>query len=163
MQDTIVKELYQMTTVITFAIPQQLQPTVKLLRNYNREHLETGMQLLRNCNRSLSSDMASVLDCRTEILMPNGHVWHSIDANRMCHTTGLMPKLRSLQKSRAKPTLSRNCLQFLGNANVDKDLQRDFFPFLQLLGNHKLPSIGPNTRGLTRLTGEQREFVSSFN
>ena len=74
MQDTIVKELYQMTTVITFAIPQQLQPTVKLLRNYNHEHLETGLQLLRNCNRSLSSDMASFLDCRTEILMPNGHV-----------------------------------------------------------------------------------------
>ena len=42
MQDTIVKELYQMTTVITFAIHQQLQPTVKLLRNYNHEHLEFG-------------------------------------------------------------------------------------------------------------------------
>jgi hypothetical protein len=35
-------------------------------------------------------------------------------------------------------------LQFLGNANMDKDLQSDFYPFLQLLGNRKLQSIGPN-------------------
>ena len=77
--------------------------------------------------------------------MPNGHDLYSIDANQMCHTTGLMPNKRLLQKSRAKPKLSRNGLQFLGNANVDKDLQCVFCPFLQMLGNDKLPSTGPNT------------------
>ena len=77
--------------------------------------------------------------------MPNGHDAHAIDADLMCHTTELMPNKRLLQKSRAKPKLSRNGLQFLGNENIDKDLQCDFFPFLQMLDNCKLSSIGPNT------------------
>ncbi len=67
--------------------------------------------------------MTTVEYRRTEKLMPNGHGIHSIDANQRCHTTELMPNKRSLQKSRAKPKFSRNGLQLLGNANVDKDLQ----------------------------------------
>ena len=47
--------------------------------------------------------------------MPNGHDVDSVDANRMCHITELMPNKRLLQKSQAKPMLSRNGLQFLGN------------------------------------------------
>ena len=103
------------------------------------------MQFLRNCKCSLSYEMTTFLYCRTEKLMLNGHDVHSVDANRMCHITELMPNKRLLQKSRAIPTLSRNGLQFLGNANADKDLQCVFRPFLQMLGNRKLPSTRPNT------------------